>query len=65
MEENEKKLPLRPIFCGMKIGDEVVYPRIQYSSVKSTASMLKKELDRLYKVAFNDSEKNVHVKRVR
>ena len=65
MEEKVNKLPLRPIFYGMDPGDEVVYPRIQYSSVTSTASMLKKELDRLYKVTFDDREKNVHVKRVR
>ena len=65
MEENEKKLPLRSIFCDMKIGDEVIYPRIQYSSVKATASALKKERDLSYKVTFNLDEKNVHVKRVR
>lgn len=65
MEENVKKLPLRSIICDMKIGDEVVYPRFQYSSVKSTASMLKMERNLIYKVSFNRTEKNVHIKRVR
>lgn len=59
-----KKLPLRSIFYAMEVGDERVYPRFQYSSVRSTASAVKFELGRKYKVSFSEADQMVHVRRV-